>query len=283
MKKKKFRPFIIFILICFGFVIWTVWGNFTFGVTKITIESDELPDSFAGYKIAHVSDLHNAEFGENNTSLISAIKSESPDIIAVTGDVLDAYDTKYEVGLDFMKALAEIAPTYFVGGNHEMNLNIHSRFYPEMEESGVIIAENKALEITKNDESITLYGAEEFSMITHYASAEDRVRIFEEGLRDVYSDDGFSMLLSHHPELADVYSDIGFDLVLSGHAHGGQIRLPFIGGLFSPGQGSFPEYDAGVYDLNGTSMIVNRGLGNSRFPFRVNNRPEICIIELKSK
>ena len=283
MKKKKILRFFIFILVCLLLVLWIIHGNVTFGITRVTVENEKIPEAFSGYKIVHISDLHNDEFGEGNSDLLSAVKKEAPDIIAVTGDVLDSYDPQYEIGIDFMTALADIAPTYYVGGNHEVRLNYFSRFYPEMEEAGVTIAENKAIELTRDGESITLYGAEEFSMITRYSSAEDRVNQFRQKLEAVYSDGGFSLLLSHHPELAYVYSDIGYDLVLSGHAHGGQVRLPFIGGLFSPGQGAFPHYDSGVYDLDGTSMIVSRGLGNSRFPFRVNNRPEIIVIELQSK
>ncbi|MBQ3100543.1 MAG: metallophosphoesterase [Clostridia bacterium] len=283
MKRKVLIKFIIFLLLCAGLIGWTVWGNTTFGITRVTVEDEEIPESFSGYKIVHISDLHNDEFGEGNSELLMAVGKEKPDIIAVTGDVLDSYDPQYQIGIDFMTALAGIAPTYYVGGNHEVRLNYFSRFYPEMEAAGVVIAENKAIDLTRGDDSITLYGAEEYSMITRYSSTEDRVSQFRQKLEAVYSDDGFSLLLSHHPELADVYSDIGYDLVLSGHAHGGQVRLPFVGGLFSPGQGVLPRYDSGVYDLDGSLMIVSRGLGNSRFPFRVNNRPEIIVIELQSK
>ena len=103
---------------------------------------------------------------------------------------------------------------------------------------------------------------------------------FSQALSDLASD-AFTVLLSHRPEFFDLYVQQGFPLVLSGHAHGGQIRLPFLGGILAPGQGFFPEYDSGLYTDETTSMVVSRGLGNSVFPFRLNNPPEIIIITLK--
>ena len=96
-------------------------------------------------------------------------------------------------------------------------------------------------------------------------------------------DDVFTILLSHRPELFDIYADHGMDLILSGHAHGGQFRLPFIGGLVAPNQGLFPEYDAGIYTEGNTNMLVSRGVGNSILPFRINNRPEVILIELQAE
>ena len=139
-------------------------------------------------------------------------------------------------------------------------------------------------QIEKNGEIITLTG---FDDAMFYGSGElsEREIVFAEKLKELAANkgEGFGILLSHRPDLIDIYADCGFDLAFTGHAHGGQIRLPFVGGILTPNQGFFPEYDAGEFKKDGLTMIVSRGLGNSLFPFRIFNRPEIIVCELEKQ
>ena len=150
-----------------------------------------------------------------------------------------------------------------------------------METAGVVILEDARTEISLGGETITLIGVNDPSFRTNDLSG-DSVTVMDAKLTQLHGDDNeFTILLSHRPELFDTYVKNNIDLVLSGHAHGGQLRLPFIGGLVAPHQGMFPEYDAGLYTEENTNMIVSRGVGNSIFPFRINNRPEVILIELQ--
>ena len=140
--------------------------------------------------------------------------------------------------------------------------------------------EDTRTEISIEGQSISLIGVNDPSFQTDYLFGDDE-EVLNAKLNELQADgDGFTILLSHRPELFSTYVDYNVDLVFSGHAHGGQFRLPFVGGLVAPNQGLFPEYDAGIYTEGNTNMVVSRGIGNSILPFRVNNRPEVIIIEL---
>ena len=149
--------------------------------------------------------------------------------------------------------------------------------------AGAVILENQKVQITREGESITLMGIDDPSFQENYlfGDAEGVAKQAISDLKD--ASDGYTILLSHRPELFDTYVDSGVDLVFSGHAHGGQFRLPFVGGLVAPNQGFFPQYDAGQFDEENTTMIVSRGVGNSIIPIRFNNRPEIVVAQLKSQ
>ena len=152
-----------------------------------------------------------------------------------------------------------------------------------MEAAGVIVLEDVRIEISLEGEAITLIGINDPSYQTDYLFGDSET-VMNTKLEELHTENSeFTVLLSHRPELFDTYVDQDIDLVLSGHAHGGQFRLPFIGGLVAPNQGLFPEYDAGIYTEDNTNMLVSRGVGNSIFPFRINNRPEVILIELQAK
>lgn len=253
---------------------WIVWENTTLELNYITVTSDRLPEFFSGYKIAHVSDLHNTQMGEDNEKLIDILKEASPDIIAITGDLVDSYSPNIDVALDFVKKATEIAPCYYVTGNHEHRDSVDlEKLERGLEEPGVTVLRDQAVTITVEDESISLIGIDDPTSTD--LPVTDRIK----GLKDENA--AFTLLLSHRPELFNTYCQNDVDLVLSGHAHGGQFRLPFIGGIAAPDQGLFPRYDSGLYTSENTNMVVSRGIGNSIFPFRLNNRPEVVLIELK--
>ena len=164
--------------------------------------------------------------------------------------------------------------------------NMTIRMEPELkaglEAAGVAVLENERAEIELSGETISILGVDDPSFNTDYLFG-DSAAVVSNTLTEISTgDDGFALLLSHRPELFDTYVACGMDLTLSGHAHGGQFRLPFVGGLVAPNQGLFPKYDSGLYTDGGTNMIVSRGIGNSILPFRFNNRPEVILIELKA-
>lgn len=264
-------------------IIWIAWGNKALELNSYTISSDKLPEAFNGFLIAQVSDLHNAEMGKDNEKLISMLKDAAPDIIVITGDMIDSRNTKVDVALDFAEQAVKIAPCYYVTGNHEARVDEYSDLKDGLLELGVIVLEDARAEIELSDKIITLIGVDDPSFQTDYLFGDDET-IMKSKLNELTSeDDGYTVLLSHRPELFDTYVESGVDLVFSGHAHGGQFRIPFVGGVVAPNQGVFPKYDAGIYSEGDTNMVVSRGVGNSIIPFRVNNLPEVILIELTTQ
>ena len=263
-------------------IVWTAWGNTALELNTYTISSRELPEAFEGYRIAQVSDLHNAEFGEGNQRLLDMLREAGPDMIAITGDLIDSRKTNIAVALAFAKEAVKIAPCYYVSGNHEAGVSEYQDLKTGLEAAGVTILDDTQVKIEVSGKSITVIGVDDPSFSADYLTGD--AAVIDKKLSELAAEDpGFTILLSHRPELFDTYVDHDIDLVLSGHAHGGQFRLPLIGGLVAPNQGLFPKYDAGLYSEDHTNMIVSCGLGNSIIPFRFNNRPEVVLIELKSQ
>lgn len=285
MKKKiSYKKLIIPLLLILLTVtaLWIAFSNKTVEVNHITVTSHKLPSAFDGYKIAHVSDLHNANFGKDNQKLISLLKDADPNMIAITGDMLDSRDAGYENDITFAKKAAKIAPCYFIPGNHEAVSDEYLDLKNALFHAGVTVIEDKKTAVKINGEKIILYGICDPLIKTGRFSGDSKT-VTEKRLKSFFVDTmDFNVLLAHRPEHFELYAKYGFDVVLSGHAHGGQFRLPFIGGVYAPNQGLFPKYDSGLYTQDGTNMIVSRGLGKSIIPFRINNRPEIIIVELKT-
>lgn len=263
-------------------VIWIVWGNTTLELNTYSISSSDLPDSFDGYRIAHVLDLHNAEIGAGNRTLLSMLQEAEPDMIAITGDLIDSRNTNVEPALAFAKKAMQIAPCYYVTGNHEARVLEYDELKSGLKAAGVVVLEDEQLQIDISGENITIAGVNDPSFSTDYLFGDAAAVVGAKISEMDREEEEFTILLTHRPELYDTYVDCGIDLALSGHAHGGQFRLPFVGGLIAPNQGLFPKHDAGLYSEGGTNMIVSRGIGNSLFPFRFNNRPEVVLIELES-
>lgn len=281
-KKKKIIVFAVVTAVLLALIIWTAWGNTALELNTYTITSERLPEAFDGYRIAHVSDLHNAEMGKNNEKLLDMLRDAGPDIIAITGDIIDSRNTNVEIALEFTKAAMEIAPCYYVTGNHEARVSEYDELKEGLIEQGVVVLDDERIELELSGETIALLGVNDPSFQTDYLFGDSET-VMQSKLQEISdAENEFTILLSHRPELFEVYADNNMDLVLSGHAHGGQFRLPFVGGLVAPNQGLLPKYDAGLYTEENTNMIVSRGIGNSILPFRFNNRPEVILIELKS-
>lgn len=270
----------ILLAVLAAFSGWIYWGNTSLQTTQIGIRSEKIPASFDGFTIVQISDLHNTEFGDNQSRLLDAVRDASPDMIAVTGDLIDSRHTDIEIAMEFMNGAVRIAPVYYVTGNHESRIDTYLQLEEQMAGTGVVIVRNRNTTIERGGEFIRLLGLDDPDFTikgdrSGYAGTVDTT------LKNMPGESGrYTILLSHRPELFDVYAANGIDLVLSGHVHGGQVRLPFVGGLVAPDQGLFPRYSEGVYEKGETKMVVSRGLGNSIFPVRINNPPELVVITL---
>ena len=281
--KKRLRWCAAAAILC-ALAIWTLWGNTALELNSYTVGSPRLPKSFDGYRIAHVSDLHNAQMGDENETLLTMLRQVQPDMIAITGDLVDSRHLDMDTGLAFIRDVAQIAPCYYVTGNHEARLTEqYKTLKAEMEAAGITVLEDAATRITLDGESITLIGMQDPSFHGVYKT-ENIEKLADTQLTQLHTDkDAYSLLLFHRPSYFEVYAQHGIDLVLAGHMHGGQFRLPLVGGLYTPSHGFFPDYDAGLYTEGSTTMLVSRGIGNSAFPFRFNNRPEVVLIELHTE
>ena len=279
-KPNKKTVLIVFVLVILCLGIWTIWGNIALEVNEYEFVSDRIPEAFAGFRIAQVSDLHNKDFGEGYGQLLTLLSEINPDIIVVTGDLIDSRQTDLDVALEFAWQAGKIARVYYVSGNHEARVPEYEDLKTGLVKAGVVILENQKVQITREGESITLMGIDDPSFQEDYLFG-DSESVVRQAIYDLQNEsDGYTILLSHRPELFDLYVETEMDLVFSGHAHGGQFRLPLVGGLVAPNQGFFPKYDAGLFSEGSTNMIVSRGVGNSIIPIRFNNRPEIIVATL---
>lgn len=281
---RRKRNIILSIMLFAILAVWTVWGNKALMVSTISFSSNHIPAAFSGFRIAQISDLHNAEFGKNNAELLKLLSESRPDIIVITGDLIDANHTDVRIALGFVQESVRIASTYYVTGNHEVASPQYDTLKAGIEAAGVIVLEDETVYIEQDGETISLLGLADPDFTIRGDMFDEIPAMVSTKLRNLVDDEsGYAILLSHRPELFETYVDSGIDLVFSGHAHGGQFRLPFIGGLVAPNQGLFPKYDTGLYTDGGTSMVVSRGIGNSIIPFRFNNRPEIVLVELNAR
>lgn len=258
---------VLSVVLLLALLLWALWGNRALTLTHYSIKKDKLPSAFDGFRIAQVSDLHNEAFGTGNERLLSLLKEAGPDLIVITGDLIDSRKTRPEVALDFVRAAADIAPVCYAPGNHEARCpEVYTRLKSDMEGLAVAVLENGSRILEKGGQRIVLTGLTDpdFALPWPALGRED-----------------FQIVLSHRPELFTHYGEQGFDLVFAGHAHGGQFRLPLLGGLYAPHQGFFPAYTSGVHTQGSTTMVVSRGLGNSLFPLRLGNRPELVIVTLE--
>ena len=278
--KKKFIVLAAIVAILILLIIWIAYGNTDLEIYKYNVKSEDIPSEFDNFRIVQISDLHNAEFGENNEKLLLMLKQADADIIAITGDMIDSRNTDIDVAISFAQKAVNIAPVYYVNGNHESRvLGEYEKLKQGLTDAGVTILENSSADITIGDEAITLIGINDPTFRMELVDDTMEQNIAHQ-LEDMIPDnDNYKVLGAHRPEYFDVYAG-NVDLVLSGHAHGGQFRIPFIGGLVAPGQGFFPEYYEGSHIKENTEMIVSRGIGNSIIPFRINNKPEIIVAEL---
>ena len=281
--------FIYLLIICL-FIIFTINIIFNFIIIKrnYKITTNKIENNI---KIIHLSDIHGIKSKYKGKKILKTVQNEKPHIIVITGDLIDKTDYRngkcpFEATIDFAKNLLKVAPVYYVFGNHEGILledktNKGFEFVKSLEDSGIKIMNNESENVLVKETNITILGIQEPQIVSEYDPYEKTV---EEELRFVFQGikgENLKILLVHRPEYFEIYSEYDIDVCLAGHAHGGQVRLPFIKGLYAPNQGWFPKYTKGKYELNNSQMIVSPGLGNSVIKLRVFDPLEINIISIE--
>ena len=276
-KKKTIKIILVVALLITGWIIWT---NINFTTTHISIKDEKIPEGFSGYKIAEIADLHNHKWGD---SLVNKIKEEQPDIIVITGDFVDSSHTDFDISMEFIEKVKSIAPIYYVTGNHEAWIDNYSELEKKLYEAEVHMMDDTSVLIEKDNSKINLIGIQDPDFVEADTFEGVQESIVKTKMQPLLDENYYNIVLCHRPELFKGYVDTGAELVLTGHAHGGQVRIPFAGGLVAPNQGFFPEYTEGVYHEKNTDMVVSRGLGNSIIPIRINNMPELVIVTLNQE
>jgi len=273
----------LLLVIVIGIVI-LIDSNTRLVTTEYKLRYDNLPAAFDGYRIVLLADLHGAEHGEKNEKLIEQVKKAKPDIIAVAGDLLDRYQpghnemNQLKVIYTLIPQLTEIAPVYYVTGNHEWDSGVVRNLMDFLnEQTGVYVLQNNYKRLTKGSDSIILAGIDDPGGPADMIKPRD----FIEKIINTEAPD-FLAVMVHRNYNLQMLSGLGVNLVLSGHAHGGMIRLPFTDGLIGPSHEMFPTHTSGVYKQGGTNMVVTRGLGNHLGWTRFLNNPQIVVVELGS-
>ncbi len=259
-------------------VIFLHWQNKGISVNKIQYYNPKIPDGFNGYKILHLSDFHNDK--SLFFDVVKLSKKQNPDIIFLTGDIIDSRRCEKSVAIDLLNELNKIASVYIVLGNHENRLIDLGVFKEQIIKTNTNLLDDRKLTIKKQDDFLTLIGISDpdFQKKNKEEKLEKYIKTFS---KLSFGDGTFKILLAHRPEYFIEYANANYDLIFSGHAHGGQFRIPFTDiGVFVPDQGFFAKYSAGIKKEKESTMIINRGIGNSLFPFRLFNRPEIILLTL---
>ena len=272
----------ILILSYIGLVIIILFWAFYNGlvVKEYIINSNKL-NVGESVRIVLITDLHNHIYGENQTKIVSLIKKQNPDIIALAGDIAED-EVPIEGTELFLAGIQGLAPIYYVSGNHEFWSNDIQNIKNTIRKYDVNILENSYEKIKVKNSYIIIGGVDDPDIVNCEKPGFDWREEMHNAFLELQDKPGFKILLAHRPELIEIYKENSFDLVLSGHAHGGQVRIPFIlNGLYAPNQGWFPKYAGGMYKYDSLIHIVSRGISfNSRLP-RVFNPPEVVVINIK--
>lgn len=279
MKKRHGCLHGLLVLILVLLVVAGIWyyETYTIDTEEIIVSSATLPEGFQDFRIAQVSDIHGKVFGDNQVDLIAAIADTNPNIIVLTGDIVDD-DSQISDLPDLLIPLVELAPTFYISGNHEWTMDIDA-VWDMMDACGVTSLRNEYVPLTQNGQTILLAG---FDDPNGPADQKTPAQVMKE-LRLEHGD-CFVVALYHRNDQLDTFTDLGVDLVLSGHGHGGIIRLPYIGGLIDTDRTFLPDYTDGLYQNGDTQMVVSRGLGgNGGWDFRLGNHPHLPIIVLNGK
>ncbi|KQN96096.1 metallophosphoesterase [Paenibacillus sp. Leaf72] len=321
--RKLLKRVGIFIAAVAAIIIFLYFQNNALTVSSFQLSSAKLPQGLKDFTIVQLSDVHGKRFGDKQQRLVRKVENQQPNIIVVTGDLIDSRRGGEAESLELMAEIVKLAPVYYVTGNHEYAYARYPVLEKKLLELGVHVLRNEAESIPVGSSNLTGSGAgsgaetgavtrageirllgiddPKFSSFAGHdaEAAEQNIQTAIEDFANIagkesagaatkaeagkQAEEGlYTILLSHRPELFDVYVREGIDLTFSGHAHGGQVRLPFIGGLVAPGQGLLPVYDAGQYVNGHTNMLVSRGLGNSVVPQRLFNRPDIVVVKLSA-
>ncbi len=298
MKRLKEKKWIAAILLLAAAVFWNIYWNNTITVHTYTHENENLPEDFEGFRIVQLTDIHSVRNEKQGQLIYEKTKAQEPDIICITGDLVDSkYYAIHGVGgetltIALIQRLVELAPVFYVYGNHEMILlddPQRNAFKVALEEAGVNIINNEVIALKKEsgDGKMHIAGIQDPSTLykdprfNEFDTNGERMEAMLDMVMEGIAEEDFVLMLSHRPEYLELYDQYEIDVCLSGHAHGGQFRIPFVGGVYAPGQGFWPKYTVGVYETEDLALYVGTGIGNSVIPVRVFNPPEILTIVLK--
>lgn len=238
-----------------------------------TIKSSKINNASEFIRVGHISDTQFPRLRVPTKKLLTSISNEKPDILFFTGDTIDRTEKLDESDLRFfLSKLTKIAPTYIVTGNHEETNPEYDKWLEIVKQSDAILLENDFLETTVNQQKINIVGLSN----KHVSISKEKMTKMNHSLE--------TLILAHHPEKMETYMENFPNTkisVFSGHAHGGQVILPVVGGLYAPDQGFLPEHTDGHYEMDGNHLFVSRGLANSSFPARINNYPHLIFVDIK--
>lgn len=277
---KKALKIIVLSLITIAVVtvIYGIYCSNTLEVKNYTINSDKVNSQV---RFVFISDLHCKEYSDKNSDLVAKIKEQNPDFIAVGGDMVNKYSADDHVMRELLPQLADIAPTYCVLGNHELALIDEVDFKNDIDSTGAKLLDNESVTLNINGEKILLGGMSDFPYYEYNAPDYDTPERYFWDEFNESSKNCYSILLHHQPEyISNHVDDAKIDLIMCGHTHGGAVQIPFVGGVFALNQGFFPKYDKGEFEINGIKMIVSAGLGDAYPVLRLNNCPEISVVEI---
>jgi predicted MPP superfamily phosphohydrolase len=270
---------LLFILLA-GILLYD--GNTRIVTTEYELYYENLPDTFDGFRIAVLSDIHAAVFGDSNERLVAKVEAAKPNIIAITGDLIDGYDKlpieiQLEVSQTLINALTPIAPVFYITGNHDWNSGSIRQLLAMLEDSGVHTLRNRYILLESGGDSIVLAGVDDPNGPADMVKPHELIKKIADA-----EGDSFTVVLEHRNNHLSLYNVLNVDLVLSGHAHGGIIRLPFTDGLVGQQRDWFPQYTSGVYTIGVTNMVVSRGLGNHTGIPRIFNNPQLVVAVLRT-
>ena len=278
-----------------GGVIFYKYETDSLEITKYEIENEKIPKEFNNFKIVQISDLHNKSFGKGNKRLLEKIDSQNPDIVVITGDLVEGDNKNFDVALNLIDELLKKYKVYHIIGNHEQkslikkHKELYKTYFDKLYKKNIVNLDNEKIRIKKDGKYINIYGLIiplEYYPYFFKNYENKNMKLEQDFINNKLGEinrDEYNILLAHTPFFFEDYEKYGVDLVLSGHVHGGIIRLPKVGGLLSPNREFFPKYDFGKYIKNNTTMLLSKGLGGSKVLIRFACKPEIVSITLKSK
>lgn len=282
-RKTVMKKLLLFLLLIVATAAYIFYDNGRLSVTDYSVSDSRIPESFDGVKIVQVSDVHDAEFGGEQADLIETVRRENPDYIFLTGDFIDSNRYDLDRSMSMIPALTGMAEVFYVTGNHEVATNEVEEITSALLNAGVRVLRNQAMVVGSGNGSIAIAGIDDPLTGVGMEGEDAFTRHAIERATANVPEGMFTILLAHRPEQFGTYAEMGIPLVFSGHAHGGQVRIPFVGGLNSPGQGWFPELTSGIHEQGNTRLVISRGIGNSQIPLRLLNTPEIVSVTLQSE
>lgn len=297
MKKKIISTILIILVLILIFTAGVFLGyeiyrsNNTLEVSDCTVSNSKIAEDI---RIVLLADLHNHEFGAGNEQLLSLVQQQNPDIICCVGDLVVDKDENIETAEAFIKGLVDIAPVYFSMGNHEVHhqMKFPVDFQSIFESYGANVMEYEFEDIEINGQKLRIGGIYGYCIPEEYSESESEKGRYNfkntDFLKEFMKTDDYTLLLTHMPYTwleCEGLVKWDVDLVLTGHAHGGLIRLPELGGVYAPPQGLFPGRVEGKYVSEDGSrvMLLTRGLATSMFIPRINNVPEVMVIDIVNK